>query len=52
MLNIKQSSTLPSDTKRNLRRHVKIVTLMNGKELSDPTIEKKNNKEKKVAEEE
>ena len=52
MLNSKQLDTLPCDTKRNPREHVKAIILRNGKELSHPTTETKNNEEKKVAEEE
>ena len=52
ILNSKQSGTLPSDIERNLREHVKAITLRNGKELSDHAIEMKNNEESKVAEEE
>ena len=46
MLNFRQLSTLPSDTKRNLREHVKAITLKGWKELNNPTIEIKNNEEK------
>ena len=52
MLNSRQPSTLPSDTERNPREHVKAVTLRSGKELSHTTTETKNNEENKVVEEE
>ena len=52
MLNFKQSSTLPSDTKRNPIKHVKVVIIKSGKELNDPMTKMKNNEEKKVVEEE
>ena len=51
MLNIKQSGTLPSDTERNPREHMKAIMLRSGKELSDLITKKKNNEEKKVVEE-
>ena len=50
MLNSRWSYTLPSDTERNLKEHVKTITLRSGKELSNPTIEKKNNKKKEDSE--
>ena len=52
MLNSRQPGTLPSDTKRNPRAHVKAITLRSGKELSDPTTEVMNNEEKKVVKKE
>ena len=52
MLNSKQSSTLLIDIKKNLRKHVKAVTLRSGKELSYVATEIKNNEVTKVVEEE
>ena len=50
MLNIRQSRALPSDTKRNLREHVKAITLKSKRELIAPEIQK--NDQKKSEEEE
>ena len=52
MLNSRELSTLPSDTERNPREHVKSVALRSGKELNDPPVKKKNDEEKKTSEEE
>ena len=53
MLNSRHLDTLPSDIKRNPREHVQVVTLRSGKEFNAPkTQKKKNDEEKKVAEEE
>ena len=52
MLNSRQSSTLSSDTKRNPREHVKVVTLRSGNEQSHLTTKRKNNEEKKVTKKE
>ena len=41
MLNFRQSSTLPSDIERDLREHMKVVTLRNEKELIDLTTERR-----------
>ena len=48
MLNSKQLTTIPRDTKRNLREHVKVVALRSGKELNDLIVKKKNDEEKKA----
>ena len=50
MLNSRQLGTLPSDTKRNPREHVKTIALRSGKELRHLATKMNNNKEKKVVE--
>ena len=52
MLNSKQSSALPSDTKRNIREHANVVTLRSKKELNRLGTQEKNDEEEKVAKEE
>ena len=51
-LNSRQPGTLPSDTERNPREHVKAVTTRSGKELKDLVVKKKNDEEKKRSGEE
>ena len=46
MLNSRQLGALPSDIERNLREHVKAITLRNGKELNALESQKKNHEEK------
>ena len=41
MLNSRQSGTLISDIDRNLRDHVNVITLRNGKQLNAPKSQKK-----------
>ena len=37
-LNTKESGTLPSDTERNPKEYVKVITLWSGKELNAPKL--------------
>ena len=49
ILNIRLLSALPSDTERNLREHVEMVTLRNGKKLNTLEHHKKYEEKKEVA---
>ena len=51
-MNSKSSGALPSDIERNLKRHMKDVTLRSGKELNEPKAKKKSEDKKNVAKKE
>ena len=51
-LNSKQPNALPYDIERNPRQHLKVITLMNGKDLNEPKAKKKNKDKKSVVEKE
>ena len=50
LMNPKQLSTLPSDIERNLKEHVKVVTLRSKKKLNELGTKKLNEEKKNVIE--